>query len=277
MPEDRENPADLDIGVIYTYEDQFMEPLLSSLARSGDGISMRLILVDNASKSSAHPWKSVIPRTTVVRNGQRLGYAANLNRILEHASAPYVLLMNSDIHFDPEEQCLAKMVQFMNRTPDCGVAGCRLYHADHSYAFPARRFQTLKTIAARRLGLTGADDVLARYFYQDRDHNESFECDWLSGCFLLVRRCAVEKIGRLDVSFKKYFEDVDLCLRLALAGWKVMCNGETYCYHLEQRGSRRLLSRDAWLHLMSYIRWLRKWGFAPDRRLGGEHASRRVA
>jgi GT2 family glycosyltransferase len=81
----------------------------------------------------------------------------------------------------------------------------------------------------------------------------------------MVRREAVADVGPLDCRFQKYFEDVDFCLRMARGGWRVLLNGETFGYHLEQRASRKLLSRDGWLHLQSYWKWLRKWGFDPAR------------
>ena len=64
----------------------------------------------------------------------------------------------------------------------------------------------------------------------------------------MVRRQAFQQVGLFDESFGKYFEDVDICLRMARAGWRVMYHGGTSCYHIEQRASRRLLSRDAWRH-----------------------------
>lgn len=259
---------DVDIGVIYTYEDHFMSPLISSLARSGEEIGMRLILVDNASEHGVAPWSRQFEETLVLRNGERLGYAENLNRILEQSTARYTLLLNTDMVFEPAEQCVAKMVQFMDRHSDCGVSGCRLFHADGSYAWPARRFQSLKTIAARRLGMSRllAGEVQS-YLYADLPQDQLLECDWLSGCFLMVRREAVAAVGSLDCRFRKYFEDVDFCLRMARGGWKVLLNGETFGYHLEQRASRKLLSRDGWLHMQSYWKWLRKWGFDPARHL----------
>jgi GT2 family glycosyltransferase len=257
---------DVDIGVIYTYERQFMTPLVSSLARSGAGVAMRLILVDNASDGGVEEWRHRFPETTVLRNERRLGYAPNLNRILEASRARYALLLNTDMVFEPDEQCVAKMVRFMDRYPDCGISGCRLYHPDGTYGFPARRFQTLRTIAARRLGLTRLlKQTVGTYLYGELPREAVFDCDWLSGCFLMVRRRAIEEVGQFDLRFRKYFEDVDLCLRMARAGWRVMMNGRTWCYHLEQRASRNVLSKDALLHLQSYARWLAKWGLDPQR------------
>jgi GT2 family glycosyltransferase len=249
---------DLDVGVIYSGERQWMGPLINSLGAAAGGLRLRLILVDNASTDGVDEWLSLVP-TTVLRNDTRQRYGANLNRVLAAASAPYVLLMNTDMYFAAGEPCLAQMLRFMQEHPRCGVSICRLYRPDGVYGHPARRFQTLPIIAARRLGLAKwFRRALVDYLYQEQSRFESFECDWVSGCFLFVRKAAADEIGGFDLRFKKYFEDVDFCQRLAIAGWKVMFHGGTYCYHHEQRASRRLWSADAWSHARSYLEWLRK-------------------
>jgi N-acetylglucosaminyl-diphospho-decaprenol L-rhamnosyltransferase len=260
--------ADVDLGVIYRHERQWMPRLLSSLGQSGNGLRMRVILVDNDSQDGAEQWCDLFPQTTLLRNNKLLTYTENLNRILEASTSRYVLLLNTDMYFDPQQQCVARMVQFMDAWPDCGVAGCRLHHEDGEHAPSARRFQTLPLILARRFGLSKLlRRTLEDHFYQDHTIYESWECDWLSGCFLMLRRAAIDEVGCFDTSFGKYFEDVDMCLRMARAGWRVMYNGGTYCYHLEQRDSKRLLSRDARKHARAYLRWLLKWGFTPNRSL----------
>jgi N-acetylglucosaminyl-diphospho-decaprenol L-rhamnosyltransferase len=255
---------DLDVGVIYTGERDLMAPLVTSLGESAGGVWTRLLLVDNASADGVEEWRHVVPETVVLRNRQRLSYAANMNRILDASTARYVLLLNTDMRFDPAERCLPRMVSFMDARPDCCVAGCRLYRADGQYAYPARRFQTMSVVMARRCGLGRLmPRTLDRYLYRDRTPYETFQCDWLSGCFLMLRRRAFEEVGFFDESFGKYFEDVDMCLRMARSGWQVMYHGDTCCYHLEQRASRRPFSIDGWRHLRSYMRWVQKWGYRP--------------
>jgi GT2 family glycosyltransferase len=144
---------DVDVGIVYTYERQWMPRLLNSLRRSCPGIRARLILVDNDSDDGVEPWLGYLPDTLVVHNPRRLQYAANLNRVLRASTARYVLLLNTDMFFDPDEQCVTRMVRFMDSRPLCGVAGCGIYHEDGGYAYPARRFQTLPMILARRFGL----------------------------------------------------------------------------------------------------------------------------
>ena len=254
---------DLDIGVIYTHEQELMPRLLTTTSASGEGLRMRLILVDNAS-SGVEAWCRYLPETQVVRNTRRLGYAANLNRILAASTARYVLLMNTDMYFDPHEQCLARMTAFMDSQPRCGMSGCRLYHADGSDAFAARRFQTLPLVLARRCGLGRLlRRTVAHHFYAEHTPDETWQCDWLSGCFLMLRREAIEQVGHFDEGYGKYFEDVDMGWRMARAGWQVMYHGAASCYHLETRGSKNPFSADAWLHLRAYLRWLRRGRFRP--------------
>ncbi len=257
-------PYDLDIGVIYTHERELMPRLLATMSASGEGLRMRLLLVDNDSPRGVDVWREIVRDTRVIRNNRRLSYAANLNRILDASTARYVLLMNTDMYFDPAEQCLARMVEFMDGRPRCGLSGCRILHADGTNARSARRFQTLPLIIARRCGLARLmRRTIDHHFYAERAPDDTFECDWLSGCFLLVRREAIEQVGRLDEGYGKYFEDVDLCLRMARAGWQVCYHGAVSCYHLERRASRNPFSPDAWIHLRAYIRWLRRWGLSP--------------
>jgi N-acetylglucosaminyl-diphospho-decaprenol L-rhamnosyltransferase len=257
-------PPDLDIGVIYTHERDLMPRLLSTLSASGEGLRMRLLLVDNASAEGVEPWRGYFDDTQVVRNASRLSYAANLNRILDASTARYTLLLNTDMYFDPRNQCLARMVALMDARPRCGIAGCRLLHADGADALAARRFPTLPLVLARRCGLGRLfRGALDRHFYAEHAPDETFPCDWLSGCFLWVRREAIRQVGPFDERYGKYFEDVDMCLRMARAGWQVLYHGAASCYHLEARASKRLFSADAWRHLRAYLAWLRRWGWRP--------------
>lgn len=245
--------------MIYTHERNFIGPLVRSLSASSAGLRARLILVDNASADGAHQWAEDFAEHVILQNSRRLTYAENLNRILAESLARYVLLLNTDMYFDPREACLQRMVQFMDNHPRCGIASCRLLHHDLSEAHPARRFQTVPIILARRCGLGGLFSTAARdYLYADRSPLDSFRCDWVSGCFMMIRREAWRQIGPFDTRFRKYFEDVDYCERMHRAGWQVRYHGATFGYHFEQRSSKQLFSPDAWRHVASYGRWLMK-------------------
>ena len=235
---------DLDIGVIYTHERDLMPRLLSTMAASGDGLRMRLILVDNASADGARAVVPPLPATRSLRNARRLGYAANLNRILRASTRRYVLLMNTDMYFDPRNHCLARMVALMDGRPECGVAGCRLFHADGSDAHAAAAIPDLAAGAGAplRAGLAAAAQRPPLFLRRTRAGRD-LDLRLALRLLPVVRRAAAEKVGPFDEGYGKYFEDVDICLRMARAGWSVMYHGAASCYHLESRGQQESASR----------------------------------
>ena len=241
-----------------------MGPLLSTMRASVPGLNYRLILVDNDSADGIEPWRQIIPETKVLKNTERLHYAANMNRILAASTARYVLVMNTDMFFDPRQRCLSRMVEFMDPIPTAALPAAACCTSTATTPAPPAAFRRFR--CSWRGGWDWARlmrRTMERYFYMDHAPGESFACQWLSGCFLMLRAKAVEEVGLFDESFGKYFEDVDMCLRMARAGWQVMYHGATSAYHIEQRASRNLFSADAWKHLRSYLYWLSKWGYRP--------------
>jgi len=66
------------------------------------------------------------------------------------------------------------MVAFLDGHPQCGLAGCRLYHADGSEAHAARRFPTLPLVLARRCGVGRLlHAAIDRHFYAEHAADET--------------------------------------------------------------------------------------------------------
>ena len=80
--------------------------------------------------------------------------------------------------------------------------------------------------------------------------------DWVNAAFLLLRSDAYLSIGGFDEAYHMYCEDVDLCLRLQLAGWRLQGVPEAVVEHAAQRASHRQPRHLAW-HVQSL---LRLWG-----------------
>ena len=58
------------------------------------------------------------------------------------------------------------------------------------------------------------------------------ECDWVTGCYYLVRREVIEKVGLFDPRFFLYCEEVDHCRRVREVGWRVVCFADTHVLHI---------------------------------------------
>src|SRR6185437_13626017 len=88
--------------------------------------------------------------------------------------------------------------------------------------------------ASNKLGLW-----LNRWFFRAHLVNEAClddttvrECDWVTGCYYLVRRDVIDRIGLFDPRFFLYYEEVDHCRRLRESGWRVVCYPQTQVLHI---------------------------------------------
>jgi GT2 family glycosyltransferase len=71
-----------------------------------------------------------------------------------------------------------------------------------------------------------------RHFYAEHAADETFPCDWLSGCFLMVRREAIDQIGGFDEGYFLHVEDVDFCWRVRQHGGVVLFDPNATVVHL---------------------------------------------
>lgn len=77
--------------------------------------------------------------------------------------------------------------------------------------------------------------------------------DWVNAAFLLLRSEAYAEVGGFDEGYHMYCEDVDLSLRLQLAGWKLARVDDAIVIHDAQRASRSRVAHFAW-HVRSLVR-----------------------
>jgi len=82
--------------------------------------------------------------------------------------------------------------------------------------------------------------------------------DWLSGCSLLLQPTAHEPPARFDPAYPLYYEDMDLCCRLAAAGAPVLWLPQLEVLHQRGEGSRTPSTRRLQLSTRSYCRFLQQ-------------------
>ena len=120
----------------------------------------------------------------------------------------------------------------MDTHPKCGVLGVKLVGRDGSLQ-PSCRYDPTPW----NLFLAGSG--LNRLFPRSRlvddmnwDHASERDCDWVPGCFYLVRHEVIEKVGLFDPRYFVYYEEVDHCRAVRQAGWSVMYYPFTQVTHL---------------------------------------------
>ncbi len=64
------------------------------------------------------------------------------------------------------------------------------------------------------------------------DHASVRDCDWVPGCYFLVRKEVIDQVGLFDPRYFLYYEEVDFCFSAKRAGWLVTYFPHTSVVHL---------------------------------------------
>jgi len=266
-----QEPSLLTVAVINYDTREHLRRCLASLPASAGAMPLEVLVLDNASGdgSAAMVATEFGDRVTLVANPTNLGFGRAVNQALESSDRRYLLVLNADIEVQPGS--IEALLDFMERTPTAGVAGGRLEHPDGTLQYSCRTFYTPTAILLRRtpIGrLMPRHPELRRHLMADWDHAETREVDWMQGGCLMLRRTAVEQVGGIDERFFLYFEDVDLCRRMAQGGFGVHYVPAARFIHHHRRGSHRgLLSWEKLHHLQSGLRYLSTWNRRAGRML----------
>ena len=200
-----------------------------------------LVIVANTPASVG----SVPEGARVIRNERPLGFAANANLGIEATSSDYVIFANPDVV--PEPECVARLVEFADAHPRCGIAGPRLLNPDGTTQASRRHFPTIANTLVRRTPLRRLFPPLdwqRRHYMLDEQTEEPMEVDTMLGAFILCRRAMLEGLGGWDSKYRMYIEDIDLSYRAMKAGWERWWVPQAVAYHDWRRESdHRFLSQ----------------------------------
>jgi GT2 family glycosyltransferase len=193
---------------------EFTIPCIQSLLASSCP-PWRIVVVDNGSTDGSPDRVSAcFPDVLVVRSPENIGFAAGNNagiRRLLTDGAELIWVLNNDTEVAPD--CLSVLVAEMKADPDLAAASGKILFATRP----------------NQIWYAGAD---WRYWSLSAPHRGEMATDvgqfdtptcvgFLSGCCMLVRRWAFERIGMFDEDYFAYYEDADWCLRARIAGLRL--------------------------------------------------------
>ena len=218
-----------------------LDPCLEAVARArlhGGPISGPDIVVDNASRDgSADYLASHHPDVRLIRSDKNLGFG-RANNLALPISSRYLLLLNTDA-FVPDD-AFSKTIAFMEAHPKCGILGVRLVGRDGDLQPSCRYFPTPLNTFLSRTGLARWLPGVRLVDDMQWDHQSVRSCDWVPGCFYLLRRELVEQVGLFDPLYFLYFEEVDHCLASKRHGWDVTYFSDVSVVHIGGESARSL-------------------------------------
>ncbi len=274
----------MDIGVVLVHYNQWelllrcLQALGMSTAKSG----LEIVIIDNAShglpagaETLAHEAFGAAVRLVRNRTNVGFGKACNQGTQLLPRKEAY-LFLNPDVEVEPE--MITELGTYLRNNPTVGIVGPRLTYADGTVQDSYRRFprpfdQVLKRTPLHRSRLLR--HRVRDYLMWDKDKDRTEDVDWLVGACLLVRSEAWEAIRGFDERFFLFYEDVDLCRRIWLAGYRVVYHPQARALHRKERlsdgGILSVFSKKTLrIHLVSAMKYFWKWRGRRDRAILNE-------
>ncbi|MFI0403548.1 MAG: glycosyltransferase family 2 protein [Cyanobium sp.] len=209
------------------------------------------VVVDNSPLSSpvdlARPWS---PALQLLKGEEEDGFGAGCNRALDWLERQgwtgWVWLLNPDTALPRGDELreLSDQLAAMDPLSVVGTAvddGTGALEASGGWFSPGLRFRS------RRLPASTPDG------------HAPITLDWLSGCSLVLQPTAHRPPARFDPAFPLYYEDMDLCLRLARQGAQVRWLPSPRITHRRGQGSSSGSARRWRLSTVSYLHFLRRY------------------
>ena len=257
-----EGSFDVSVILVNYNTADLLDPCLERLAAALAPLRSQVFIVDNASRDdSVRVLRERFGHYQIVENARNVGFGRANNQVLPFVRGRYVLLLNLDAYVEPD--ALVKTIAYMDAHPRCGVLGARLVTEAGDLQPSCRYFPTPWNQFLARTGLSRWIRGVQLVDDMAWDHATERACDWVPGCYYLVRKSVIDSVGLFDPRFFLYCEEVDHCRAVKAAGWEVVYFPGTTVVHIggesaksesELSGGRQIAA----LQIESEILYVRK-------------------
>jgi N-acetylglucosaminyl-diphospho-decaprenol L-rhamnosyltransferase len=213
--------------VVNTNGREFLLACLEAIERAVPAhLEHEILVLDNASEDgSADAVRALGRDIRLIELERRSGKAANDSTLLREARGRYCLLLNEDSELQPA--AVEALVKALEANPLAAVAGAQLLDSEGHEVACAWRFPGVGTALAGAL-------FLHRLLTVQSGGADTRRVDWVQSSAMLVRREAAEQVGYLDPDFFVYYDECDLCKRLADAGRQILYVPAARAIHHDQ-------------------------------------------
>lgn len=214
------------VFVNYQSADHLREALFHLRQKEGDSSLYELIVVNNDRRERELLASLVqeFPAIKIVENSENSGFGAGNNLGAKTARGTVLGFLNPDLVW--KEALLAQVQKVFLEDAGLGIAGPSLLtEAGEPELWSGGPEPTLSQILKnnllgfRRSPAWGAPG------------KEKWKGNWISGAALFVRHSLFRNLGGFDERFFLYFEDVDLCRRARMSGFRVRRLSRVSVFH----------------------------------------------
>lgn len=241
---------------------KFLEKFLPSVLQTSYS-NKRIILADNASSDDSVLFvQQTYPRVEIIQNKHNEGFAKGYNTALRQVQSDYYVLLNSDVEVTPG--WIEPVIRLMESDPAIAACQPKLLAYDDKTQFE------YAGACGGWIDALGYPFTRGRVFEDcEKDHgqyDEAQECFWASGAALFVRAGIYQQLGGLDEYFFAHQEEIDLCWRIKLSGYKVYVQPASVVYHVGGGTLPKGNSRKTYLNFRNNLIMLYK-NLSPAERL----------
>ena len=210
------------IGILNYNTKELLLQNIGKCLDSGIPPEQLLVLDNNSSDNSVQAVNQHYPNIRVVVSSQNLGYAGGMNRIVGISESDLAILVTADCFITRDT--VDRLLSVLETGGKIMVVGCRVID------LRSGRIQSEGADITYPLGIP-----LSRNWQKggDTPPSESIsDVPYVGGSAMLVDVEKFREIGGFDESYFAYHEEVDLCWRARLRGYRVVCQGSAVASHV---------------------------------------------
>jgi GT2 family glycosyltransferase len=215
---------------------------LDSLPTASTEFQIAVIVIDDFSPDGAGDVvKSRFPDVKLLTNKTNRGYAASVNRGLEHAGGDFILLLNQDTAAMPG--AVESLINELEQDAGLAAAAPQLLNPDGSIQPSCRSFPTYMDVVYHHLLLPyifPRSRVFSHWKMGWFLHDRRVEVDQPSFSAIMLKRETVRSVGLLDERFRVFFNDVDYCKRILDGGGRILFCADAKVSHLGGHAVKKL-------------------------------------
>lgn len=254
--------------VILNYNGKnYLENFLPSVIASSYP-NKKIIVADNASTDNSVEFvKQNFLSIEILLNDKNDGFAGGYNWALKNVKADYYVLLNSDV--EVTENWIEPIIALMES--DTCIAACQpkllSYQQKNSFEYAGASGGWIDSLGYP-FSRGRIFDVLEKDEHQYDDVQQVF---WASGAAMFVRSKVFHELNGFDDSFFAHQEEIDLCWRMQLKGYKIFACPSSVVYHVGAgtlpRGGRKVFLnfRNNLIMLSRNLPWYEKLWKLPFR------------
>ncbi len=239
--------------IICSYKkEELLSQALESLAECRLPAESEIIVSDNSPQPFPAEFQNRFPHVRFIFNLKNIGFGAANNIAFRQCSGKYVAFVNNDTI--PEPDAFSKLLEKIEDDYSIGAIAPLVINPPDQLELSFGKKSTI------------FGEFLQKYFRQSR-YQQKYSAnrlkpmftEWLSGCFLLVRRDLFENELPFDENFFLYFEDQDLCLRIKAHQKKILYYPQAKILHLRNQTVKDMKTKSELEYRRSQLYFYRKW------------------